>query len=112
MKADVEFSQEPTFNYTIEERIRMKAREYGIDENLAVNIARCESDLDPGAKNPYSSAGGLFQDLTSTWLSTLKRMGLPENLDRYDAQTSIMVNMWLLSTDGSGHWNESKYCWG
>ena len=33
----------------------------------AIRVARCESRLDPNAKNPTSSATGLFQIVRGTW---------------------------------------------
>lgn len=43
------------------------ARRYGEDPDTAIRIAYLESKLDPNAKNPNSSASGLFQFLSSTW---------------------------------------------
>jgi hypothetical protein len=36
-------------------------------ENAAVSVARCESNLKPWAKNPRSTASGVFQFLSGTW---------------------------------------------
>ena len=36
-------------------------------EEGAIRVARCESRLDPNAKNPTSSATGLFQIVRGTW---------------------------------------------
>jgi len=47
--------------------LRSKADEYGIDPDLFVGLARRESGLNPAARNPGSSAGGLFQFLDGTW---------------------------------------------
>ena len=51
----------------IEWKIRSQAAEHSIDSNIAFAIAMCESNLNPYAKNPNSSARGLYQFLTGTW---------------------------------------------
>src|SRR5437764_7438989 len=40
--------------------IRRAAREFGVNVNLMLAIARCESGLNPGATNPNSGAAGLY----------------------------------------------------
>jgi len=40
---------------------------FGEDSEDALRIAFCESKLDPEAKNPNSSATGIFQILRGTW---------------------------------------------
>ena len=93
-------------------KIREEADIQKIDPELAVRIARCESDLEQGIKNTSgSSASGVFQFLRSTWSNTLKRMGLPPNLDVFDGDMNIKLGVWLLKTDGISHWLESKSCW-
>lgn len=62
----VECHTEPT-KEDIVEYIVEQARIHGVDENTAVRIAKCESSLNPKAKNKNSSASGLFQFLIGTW---------------------------------------------
>jgi soluble lytic murein transglycosylase-like protein len=52
---------------TIEQKIEAAARGAGIDPGTAIRIARCESGLNPLAKNKHSSATGLYQFMTGTW---------------------------------------------
>ena len=47
--------------------IRVQAVLAGIDQEDAVRIAKCESNLNPLAKNKYSSASGVYQFIDSTW---------------------------------------------
>lgn len=51
---------------SVEHIIRAAAAKYGVDGDTMVAIATIESGLDPNAKNPHSSAGGLFQFIDST----------------------------------------------
>jgi hypothetical protein len=44
-----------------------RAKAYGEDPDTALRIAKIESSLNPSAKNPRSSAGGLFQFIDGTW---------------------------------------------
>lgn len=53
--------------YDIESVIRSIARANRVDEELALRIARCESTLNPSARNNTSSALGLYQFLEGTW---------------------------------------------
>src|SRR3546814_19077280 len=43
----------------------------GIDFDYLVDVARVESRFDPTAKAPTSSARGLYQFTTQTWLETI-----------------------------------------
>lgn len=47
----------------------------GVDFDYLLETALRESDLDPNAKNPKSSALGLFQFLDQTWLGVMKEEG-------------------------------------
>lgn len=51
---------------TIADIITGAAQRYGVDPQALVRIAEIESGLNPGARNPNSSAGGLFQFIDST----------------------------------------------
>jgi hypothetical protein len=50
----------------IEMAIRRAAKKHGADEETLKAIAWLESTFDAGAKNPHSSAGGLFQFIDGT----------------------------------------------
>lgn len=47
--------------------IEAQAIVYEVPVQTALRIADCESSFDPKAKNPKSSASGLYQFTTRTW---------------------------------------------
>jgi hypothetical protein len=64
----------------VQRAIAQASKKYGISEQVLSEIARIESGMNPNAKNPRSSAGGLFQfidstarqyDLSNDWQATL-----------------------------------------
>lgn len=65
----------------ITDTITKAALRHGVDPTGLIKTAGIESHFDPGAKNPKSSAGGLFQFIDST----AKRYGLS---NKYDAAQS------------------------
>lgn len=63
---------------TLEEIIDEAFRKRGLDPAYGRRTAQIESSMDPRARNPGSSAGGLFQFIDDTW----KQYG--KGRDRYD----------------------------
>ena len=55
--------------------LRSAAAATGADFDYLVKTAQRESNFDPSAKAPTSSATGLFQFTTETWLNVLERYG-------------------------------------
>src|ERR1700743_2918513 len=55
--------------------IRQAARMTGADFKYLLATAQVESNLNPNAQAPTSSAKGLFQFTEHTWLTTLKEQG-------------------------------------
>jgi hypothetical protein len=66
---------------TIADIIVGAAQKYGVDPQALLGIARIESGLDPSARNPNSSAGGLFQFIDST----AQQYGLADRFDPMQA---------------------------
>ena len=87
-------------NMTIEEKIKYV---FGKDGELMVRIARCESGLNPKAKNSSSSARGLFQILSK--LHQVKEQWL------YDEDVNIAIARQMFDASGTRPWNASKHCW-
>lgn len=73
------------------------------DVEWALAIIRCESSGNPNAKNPRSSASGLFQHLARYWPNRSRKAGW-EGANIFDPEANIAVAAWLLETGGKGHW--------
>ncbi|HAG97904.1 MAG TPA: hypothetical protein DCL75_03335 [Ktedonobacter sp.] len=67
--------------------------------SAAINVARCESGLNPGAYNP-SGAAGVFQIMPGTWAGTSEAGQSP-----YNAFTNIVAAHQIFVRDGYS-WRE------
>jgi hypothetical protein len=85
---------------------------YNIPVSLDIwaRIAWCESSLNPDAKNRYSSASGLYQNLATYWDSRAAAAGFPGG-DIWNPRVHAFVSGHLAETGGVGHWNASGHCW-
>jgi hypothetical protein len=63
--------------------IRKASQLTGANFQYLLATAKVESNLNPGAKAPTSSAGGLFQFIDQTWLGTIKESGAALGYGRY-----------------------------
>jgi hypothetical protein len=73
---------------------------FGRYANAALAVARCESGYNPSAKNPNSTASGVFQFLTSTWATTSYAGYSP-----FNAWANIHAAYQVFSRDGYS-WRE------
>lgn len=81
------------------------------DVARALAVISCESSGDPNAKNPRSSASGLFQHLGRFWAERTADAGLP-GADIFDPSANVAVAAWLVYEGGGwSHWNPSRHCW-
>ncbi|MDJ0663254.1 MAG: transglycosylase SLT domain-containing protein [Acidimicrobiia bacterium] len=69
----------------------------------ALRIMECESKGKPDAKNPTSSASGLFQHLARLWPPRAAAAGFAD-ADVFDPFANIAVAAWLLENGGPSHW--------
>lgn len=81
------------------------------DHSIAYRVIGCESWGIPTAKNPTSSAKGLWQFIDKTWTwveSILKIEG-----SAFDPSLSTRYASFLVykTEQGWGHWSESAHCW-
>jgi LysM repeat protein len=73
-------------------------------------IAHCESGGNPLAKNPSSSASGLFQIVNGTWAAYGGLQFAPTARSATAAQQRIVAER-ILAAEGTSPWNPSKSCW-
>lgn len=75
---------------------RQYAGHYGIDEQLLIRIAWCESRFDPGAVNgPYL---GLYQFMEERWITYRTQMGHDINSDlRANPEEAIKTAAYIIS---------------
>lgn len=85
---------------------------HNADYDLTYSIATCESELKPFAKNPNSTAKGVFQFLNGTWkYYGLMKWGTLEGKDVYDFEDNVELATWVIGKYGTKDWNPSKHCW-
>ncbi|MFL5759629.1 MAG: SH3 domain-containing protein [Thermomicrobiales bacterium] len=92
-------SDPPASGGGIVDIIYAAADAYGQDRAAMLQVAQCESVLDPNAFNPYSGASGLFQFLPSTWAST---PFAGDNI--FDPWASANAAAWMWSVGRRGEW--------
>jgi uncharacterized protein YraI len=73
---------------------------YGQSPAELLRVARCESNLDPSAYNPYSGASGLFQFLPGTWRTTPFA-----GHSIFDPWANANAAAWMWSVGRRGEWN-------
>ena len=103
--------EEPKKPQTISDLIVYYAEINGADVNLALNVACAESCtrnsegqvmFNSKAKNPSSSASGVYQFVNGTWRSSCKG-------DVLDAEDNIKCGTKILATAGGiHHWEASR----
>jgi hypothetical protein len=95
---------------TISDKIRVTATYYGVDVDTALNIACAESQFVETAKNPHSTASGVYQWLDSSWeLYGRMYWGSLEGRDKLNGDDSIELAIRTMRDYGTSDWNASKY---
>ena len=90
--------------------IRWKGQQLGYTDyqiSKFIRVARCESGfkLNPNAKNPDSTATGIFQIIIGTWDGNLCEG------ERWDFVDNIDCAYKIYAKRGLQPWNASKNCW-
>lgn len=81
------------------------------DVDRALDVIWCESRGDRWAKNPNSTASGLFQHLASMWGGRAPQAGFT-GADVFDPVANVGVAAWLVYERGGwSHWYPSESCW-
>lgn len=93
---DQGFKSAPAPKPLFDEHFDTYGEQHGIDPNVGRAVAQVESDMNPGARNPRSTATGLMQITEPTARLIQKARQLPEPIDRTDPQASIDHGSWLI----------------
>lgn len=72
------------------------------DAELGIAIAKCESGLNPQAKNKNSTASGLFQILEVHWY---------EGFNPFNPYQSACLAYQIYKRDGTKPWESTQSCW-
>lgn len=90
-------------NTAVIEIIREAAREFGVNEQMMLDIAYCESGFrEEAVSGPYA---GIYQFLSSTWESNRKAMGEDPNPNlRVSPRDAARTAAFKMSRDGFGAW--------
>lgn len=97
----------PVYNDYGKEEVIAKITEAFPDAPIMIQVARCESGLDPLADRSNLNVDvGLFQ-INQVHLSRLNQLGL----DRRDIDDNIKYARMLYDESGLGPWYMSKHCW-
>lgn len=87
----------------LEALVERYAVQYGARKDIMMIIMKCESGYNPNAVN--GSFGGLYQFMTSTWISNRNAMGLdPNPALRFNAEEAIRTAAFKMGRDGYGAW--------
>jgi hypothetical protein len=73
----------PALTPAVVRAVRAAARETGVDPDLLLAVAWRESRFDPEARNRQSSARGLLQFTTATWLQSVRDYGAEHGVAGY-----------------------------
>ncbi len=97
--------QPSTMGTSVEQwRPLVEAHFRAADVDRAMRIMRCESGGNPDAKNPRSSASGLFQHLGKYWPTRSAAAGY-DGVSIFDPTANVAVAAWLRDQAGGwGHW--------
>lgn len=85
------------------EEIKRQANLFGLGEKFMLNLAYCESKYDNLAKNPNSTAQGVYQFIFSTWNNTQSGK---KKISPYDYKANIRETMIKIADGQYSHWNE------
>lgn len=95
--AEIQTNEVFEIRLSVEQIITEEATAHNIDVPFALYLARNESNFNPLAKNPNSSATGVYQFITRTWMSLCEG-------NREDARDNTRCAMKIISKGGISHW--------
>lgn len=86
--------------------IAQAAARHGVDPDVMLRIAWCESRFDPDAVSPWGDRG-LFQFAPGTWPWVSRAAGY-QGYSPHDAEANANTAAYLLSLGQWAHW---RACW-
>lgn len=89
--------------------IERYSRDYGVNSNLTLAIAKAESGFNCVAKNRRSTASGVYQYLAGTWRNTPEGR---QGLSVFDCEANVRAAVRHIAVRGTAPWNASKHAWG
>jgi hypothetical protein len=92
----------------VQNLIRTYAEAFGLDAEIPLAIARCESQFQWDAANRGSSARGVFQYVARTWRHTDEGK---RGTSALDADANIRMALTHMLTIGTSPWKASRSCW-
>ena len=96
---------EPTIE-DVKKEIIKQSKEFGLNENMMLALADCESDFIWNNKNPTSTARGVYQYLIGTWEET---ESAKQGLERNNIEANIREAMIDVSNGESWRWRDCGY---
>jgi len=93
----------PASSGQLDEWFTKYSNQYSIDRQKLWNVAVCESNLRPNARN--GDYGGLYQFSSNTWKSTRRSMNMDPNPElRFNPEEAIKTAAFKISTAGFSPW--------
>jgi uncharacterized protein YraI len=92
-------TSQPSSGGSVVDIIYAAADAYGQNRAAMLQVAQCESVLDPNAINPISNASGLFQFLPGTWATTPFA-----SYNIFDPWANANAAAWMWSVGRRGEW--------
>ena len=89
----------------VKKEIIKQSRQFGLNENTMLALAFCESEFIWNAKNPTSTARGVYQYLIGTWEET---ESAKKGLERNNIEANIREAMIDISNGESWRWPDCK----
>lgn len=97
----------------VAEFILEKSDDYGLDSDITLKIAWCESRFRRDAKNPNSTATGVYQFINSTFEHYNREIyGNSHNKSPLNLEDNVILALEIMSRYSVSDWTASSSCHG